>query len=178
MNPARFTFALAVVAVIGLLPSACGSDSDLAGADRPSAARSVCPPERLGEGKIAAWNENPKSKESIVPGEPDRLLICRYLGLNHGVRSNMLLRGRLVTSLSVVRSISAEFNDLRPFPRGTFACPSDDGSRTYAFFHYEDEPPVVIEVSFTGCWAARNGHADAVVPSVHLQRRLRRLAPV
>lgn len=92
------------------------------------------------------------------------------------MRSDTLLRRRLVTNLSVVRSISEEFDDLRPFPKGTFACPNDDGSRTYAFFHYEGEPPVVIEVSLTGCWVASNGRADAVVPSV--QRRLSGLVPV
>lgn len=93
------------------------------------------------------------------------------------MRSDTLLRRRLLTKLSAVRSISEEFNHLRPFPKGTFACPSDDGSRTYAFFHYEDEPPVVVEVSFTGCWAASNGRADVVVPSVHLQQRLWGLVP-
>jgi hypothetical protein len=137
----------------------------------------MCPPKRLAEGKIAGQNENPKSKESIVPGEPDRLMLCRYLGLDRGMRSDMLLSRRLVTSLSVVRSITEEFDDLRPFPSGTFSCPSDDGSRTYASFHYKDEPPVVVEASFTGCWVASNGRADAVVPSAHLQRRLRGLVP-
>lgn len=180
MNLSRFTFALANAAAIVFLLSACSSssDSDLAEGARPNTAHLVCPSKRLGEEKIAAQNENPKSKESIVPGEPDRLLICRYLGLNHGVRSDTLLRGRWVTNLSVVRSVSAEFDDLRPFPKGAFACPNDDGSRTYAFFDYEDEPPVVVEVSFTGCWVASNGRADALVPSIHLQRRLSGLVPV
>jgi hypothetical protein len=179
MNPVRFTFfALAVAAVIGLFLSARGSDSDSAGAARPSPGHFTCPPKRMGEGKIAGQNENPKSEKSIVPGEPDRLLLCRYLGLNHGTRSDTLLRRRSVTNPSIVDSITEEFNDLRPFPKGTFACPNDDGSRTYAFFHYATEPPVVVEVSFTGCWVASNGHADAGVPSIDLQRRLKNLAPV
>jgi hypothetical protein len=78
----------------------------------------------------------------------------------------------LLSNPSAVRSIADEFDNLRPFPKGTFACANDDGSRTYALFHYESEPPVVVEVSFTGCWAASNGHAGVVVPSVHLRRRL------
>jgi hypothetical protein len=89
MNPARFTlFALVAAAAIGLLLSACGSDSDSAAPADADAASFACPPKSLGEGRIAGRNENPKSADSIVPGEPDRLLLCRYLGLNHGTRSD------------------------------------------------------------------------------------------
>lgn len=157
---------------VGLLLSACGSDSDSASAARAGTTPFACPAKSLGEGRIAGLNENPRSKESIVPGEPDRLLLCRYLGLNHGARSDALLRARPVAKPSVVSSIAGGFDDLPPFPKGVFACASDDGSRTYAFFRYEAEPPVVVEVSFTGCWVASNGHADAVAPSAHLRRRL------
>ncbi len=154
---------------------ACGSDSELPRTLHPTA-RFMCPSKRLGEGEIAGQNENPKNKESIVPGEPDRLLLCSYLGLNHGTRSDTLLRRRVVTNPSVVRSIVEEFDDLRPFPRGAFACPNDDGSRTYVLFHHASVPPVLVEVAFTGCWIARNGRSDAVVPTADLRRRLESLA--
>jgi hypothetical protein len=105
MNPARFaSLALVVAAAAVLLLSACGFDSDSAGAAPPVAAHFACPPKRPGEGKVAGLNKNPKSEESIVPGEPNRLLLCRYLGLNHGARSDTLLRRRLVANQPVVSS--------------------------------------------------------------------------
>lgn len=168
--------ALALAVAIGLALSACGSDADSAGAARP-APPLACPPKTLGEGKIAGQNQNPRSEDSIVPGRPDRLLVCRYLGLNHGSRSNTLLSRRMVINPTVVRSIAEEFDRLRRFPKGTFSCLNDDGSRTYVLFHYASEPPVVVEVAFTGCWVASNGHADALAPTARLHSRLESLAP-
>jgi hypothetical protein len=77
----------------------------------------------------------------IVPGEPERLLLCRYWGMNHENRSLRLAKRKVLTDPATVRLIAKGLNDLPPFPDGDFACPSDEGARTYALFAYPDDPP-------------------------------------
>jgi hypothetical protein len=143
-------------------------------------ARSVsfaCFPRRAAGGAIAALNENTESY-ATVPGEPERLLLCRYWGMNHGTRSLRLATRKLVTDPGTVRLIADGLNDLPPFPDGEFACPSDEGARTYALFAYPDDPPVVVELSSEGCPAARNGWAGTTWFRGSVARLVMNLVPL
>lgn len=43
-------------------------------------------------------------------------------------------------------------DEIKPFPSGTFNCPSDDGQFTSLYFHYRDAAPSeVVEVKQSGC---------------------------
>jgi hypothetical protein len=139
---------------------------------------SACFPRRPEEGKIADLNENPKSGDAIVPGEPERLLLCRYWGMNYENRSLRLAKRRLITDPTTVRLIADGLNDLPPFPAGEFSCPADEGARTYALFAYPDDSPVIVELRFEGCPAAMNGRMGAASFGDPVVRQVMNLVPL
>ncbi len=138
----------------------------------------ACFPRHPEEGTIGDLNENPESDEAIVPGEPERLLLCRYWGMNDEGRSLRLAKRKLVTDPATVRLIADGLNDLPPFPDGEFACPSDEGARTYALFAYPDDLPVVVELRSEGCPAATNGRAGVTLFGDPVARQVRNLVPL
>ncbi len=138
----------------------------------------ACLPRRPEEGGVGALNENPQSDDAIVPGEPERLLLCRYWGMNHENRSFRLAKRKLITDPATVRLIADGLNDLPPFPDGEFTCPSDEGARTYALFAYPDDPPVVVELRSEGCLAATNGQAGIARFGDPIARQVMNLVPL
>jgi hypothetical protein len=156
------------------------SDYEKVVGEEPAAASAslACFPRTPEEGKIADLNENPKSVDAIVPGEPDRLLLCRYWGMNHENRSLRLAKRKLITDSATVRLIADGLNDLPPFPDGVSACPSDEGARTYAFFAYPDDPPVVVELNSEGCSAATNGRSGVALFGDPVARQIMNLVPL
>jgi|SRR5881394_622047 len=123
----------------------------------------ACFPRRPEEGQIGDLNENPESDDALVPGQPERLLLCRYWGLNHESRPLRLAKRKLITDPATVRLIADGLDGLPPFPNGEFSCPADEGARTYALFAYLDDPPDVVELNFEGCATATNGQAEVVL---------------
>jgi len=119
----------------------------------------ACFPRRPEEGRIGDLNKNPESDDALVPGQPERLLLCRYWGLNHGSRPLRLAKRKLIADPAAVRLIADGLGGLPPFPNGEFSCPADEGARTYALFAYPDDPVDVIELNFEGCASATNGRA-------------------
>jgi hypothetical protein len=138
----------------------------------------ACFPRHPEEGKIGDLNENPESDDAIVPGEPERLLLCRYWGMNYEDRSSRLAKRKLITDPATVRLIADGLNELPPFPDGEFTCPSDEGARTYAFFAYPADPPVVAELRFEGCPAATNGRAGVALLGDPVARQVMNLVPL
>lgn len=138
----------------------------------------ACFPRPPEGGTIGDLNENPESDEAIVPGEPERLLLCRYWGMDYEGRSLRLAKRKLVTDPAAVRLIADGLNDLPPFPDGEFACPSDEGARTYALFAYPNDPPVVVELRSDGCPAATNGWAGVARLGDPVARQVMNLVPL
>ena len=138
----------------------------------------ACLPRGWEEGKIGDLNENPGSDDAIVPGEPKRLLLCRYWGMSYEDRASRLAKRKLITDPETVRLIADGLNALPSFPDGEFACPSDEGARTYALFAYSDDPPVVVELRSEGCPVATNGRAGAARFGNSVARRVMNLVPL
>jgi hypothetical protein len=132
----------------------------------------------LAAGTLADMNENSDSEDSLVPGEPERLLLCRYWGMNYGKRSERLAASRVVTDSATVEVIADRLVHLPPFPDGAFACPSDEGARTYAIFAYPDDPLVVVELNLEGCSSASNGRADVARLVEPVAAQLEQLLPL
>lgn len=144
----------AAVAVLCLLATGCGGSGSAA--DAPAFACLHNPPV---EGKSASLNTHSGTDDEFVPGAPDRLLLCRYWGLNHGSRSLTLATKRLLREPGRVDLYARTLDHLQPWPEGTYACPEDDGSRILALFGYPEEAPAVVEISLTGCEGVANGRA-------------------
>jgi hypothetical protein len=144
----------------------------------PPAVSFACFPQPQAEGEIADLNANPESDDALVPAGAKRLLLCRYWGMNHGKRSLRLAKSRLVDDPPTARRIADGLNELSPFPDGTFACPFDEGARTYALFEYSDASAVVVELSFEGCPAATNGRADVAWLGDPVARQVKNLVPL
>jgi len=124
-------------------------------------------------------NRNARSHNSLVPGGPDELLLCRYYGFGINqtpktqARIGKLEAEHLLRSRGVVRSVGREFDDLpRLSGYGGGSCPMDEGARLYAIFHYANEPPVPIEVKLSGCRFASNGRSQMTLMNPRLQNRL------
>jgi hypothetical protein len=99
------------------------------------------------------WSE---ARQRLAPEWPRVIRLCRYSGLNDHP-SSVLLRARLVSDPQLVRHLVREFDKLPRFPRGTIACPTDDGRQIVALLAYADEREVVIHARLTGCNAVTNG---------------------
>lgn len=137
----------------------------------------VCLPRRW-EDEIGDLNENPGSDDVLVPGKPKRLLLCRYWGMNHEGRALRLAVEKRVTDPAAVRLIADGLNELPPFPDGEFACPADEGARTYALFAYPDAPLVVVELRSEGCPVATNGRAGVAQLADPVARQVLSLVPL
>jgi hypothetical protein len=142
------------------------------------AASLACFPRPPDERAIGELNQNSDSDDALVPGEPTRLLLCRYWGMNYGNGSLSLAARRLVTNQATVRLVADGLNDLPPFPDGAISCPSDEGARTYALFVDHDHPQVVVELRFEGCPAARNGRAEGARLGDPVARQVMNLVPL
>ena len=94
------------------------------------------------------------SSKPLVPGQPTRLLLCRYHGLNGNPR--LLIAGtRKITQGATIIRLAQQFNALPDqgpgIGPGATACPADDASRIVAFFaskHAADDP---VHVQLWGC---------------------------
>jgi hypothetical protein len=178
------TALLAMASALAL--SACAnSEGSSASSSRLEALPASCPSKTLKEGAEAATNRNTRSNASLVPSQPNELLLCRYYGFGINqtpktqARAGKLGAERWLHRPGVVRSISREFNDLPQLPRhGAISCPSDEGAMLYAIFHYAGEPPVPVEIHLSGCRFASNGRARAVAMTPRLLNRLARLNPL
>jgi hypothetical protein len=146
--------------------------------DAALAASFICFPRSPWEEEVAELNQNPAAEDALVPGETERLLLCRYWGMNHGKQSLKLAKRKLVTKGSDIRQIADGLNDLPDFPDGVFACPSDEGGRTLAIFAYSDDPQLVVELNFEGCSSATNGRGDVASLGDPIARQIENLVPL
>ncbi len=159
------SIALGVVVLVGIVLAGCGSSSNSDATTPPFS----CPPSSPEEGSVASLNANPGTDDELVPGEPDRLLICRYWGLG---RSERLAVKRQFREPSKVREYAADLDNLEPWPEGEYSCEEDDGARTLALFGYPEEAPAVVEISLTGCPSALNGKTHSYDPVPLIQNLL------
>ncbi len=172
----RFLFpsVIAVVLLSALSPS-CGTGAgttvttDVAHQDSLT-----CPQRLLAEGSLRSENRIPGASRDIVPGHPDRLLLCRYRDPGHGRRAPHLSARRYLDMRSTVESIADRLNRLPP-AKGAYACPAFSEGAVYAIFHYEDEATIIVEVSLRGCPVVQNGRAHARVLAPRLANRIKRL---
>lgn len=157
----------------------CASFGQAATGDlsRPNQHDLVCPKQPPSPGRLAHVNRNSEAITKTVPGGPDRLQLCRYWGVYQGWDLPEIVEQRF-SRVTIVRSLAEQFNHQPPYPRGTRSCSTGNGGPIYAFFRYEDQPVVVVEVWRDGCKHLWNGHARARALSPQLERRLLRLVPL
>jgi hypothetical protein len=100
------------------------------------------------------------SGKALVPPGPRQVLLCRYSGLNPTpADANRLLAQRLIGSRQTVARLAGEFDALKPFQSGAYACPADFGVKIVAIFRYLPTPrsddPVTLDPN--GCAGVING---------------------
>jgi hypothetical protein len=91
----------------------------------------------------------------LVPGNPTRLTVCLYAGLNAPHPGS--LAGHWVLDAQEAAPFSADLNSSRPPMSGVHGCPMDDGSTALLLFQYRDGHPVWVTMSLTGCRTIDNG---------------------
>lgn len=154
--------ALAATATLGLaLAVVVVSSGATAGAHRTVTAGlhtySVCPASDRREPTSTAAG----SRAILVPPGARQVLLCRYSGVNPSPRSaGRLLAQRLIGYRQTVARLTGEFDALKPFHRGAYACPADFGVKILAIFRYRtpsrSDDPVTLDPN--GCAGVGNGH--------------------
>jgi len=154
----RSLLLLLLLVGVGLTLGACGgshatSTSHAQIVPKVSKAR----PEVAGSGpcrisRVAAS----EPRTPLVPGAPSEMVLCRVAGLPlHPARE--LLKTAHVQDRPVLERLTRQFNELPPPPKGVTACPSDNGSQIEVAVRYAHRPPMLIDVSLSGCRDVRRG---------------------
>jgi hypothetical protein len=159
-----------------LVLASCGQAAE-GGLPRPNQHDLACPKHPLSPRRLAHINRNSEAVTKTVPGDPDRLLLCRYWGVYQGKDLPEVVEQRF-SRVAIVRSLAEQFNHQPPYPRGARACSTGNGGPIYVFFRYEDQPLVVVEVWRDGCKRLWNGHARTLALTPQLEKRLLRLLPL
>jgi hypothetical protein len=153
-----------------LLLASCGRAGE-GGLPRPSQDDLACPKQPLSPRRLARINRNYEAATKTVPGKPDRLLLCRYWGVYQGRGLPAVVEQRF-SRAAIVSSLVEQFNHQPPFPRGARSCPTGHGGPVYAFFRYEVQPSIAVEVWRDGCKRLSNGHAGPRALTPQLEKRL------
>jgi hypothetical protein len=173
---------LATVIVLMAILSGCGGGGSASNVGGVTPIAFVCPKAEFPEGSVASYNANSHADEAMVPGQPDKALLCRYFGLNQGPRPEKLAASHLVSAQdggeAELNEIVRGMNQTRPFIEEAHTCPSDEAVAIYVLFHYPNEPPVIVDARPGGCSSVTNGQADGGYPQPGLFRLLEELVPL
>jgi hypothetical protein len=128
---------------------------------------------------LTSTADGPASR--LVPPGARQVLVCRYSGVSPDPRSaGRLVAQHLVESRQTLADLAAEFDALKPFPSGAYACPADFGVKIIAIFRYLPTPrsddPVTLDPN--GCEGVTNGRLTRTAmfaPGPALIRRLEAL---
>jgi hypothetical protein len=176
---ARSATALLSLSCLLIAAASIGQASRVSGRDTPGPSRlgAACPKHPLSPRRLAHLNRNPGAKTATVPGEPDRLLLCRYSGLYRSRDLPRLSAQRRIGPVTT-RELAEQFNRQPPYPNGARSCPTGNGGPIYALFRYRSQPAVVVEAWRDGCDRLWNGHAPARALMTPLEKRLLRMVPL
>ena len=99
------------------------------------------------------------SASTLVPPGARQVLVCRYQGVALGRPAGRLLAQHLVGDRQTVARLASEFDALRPFGSGAYACPVDFDVKLVAIFRYRpalrSDDPVTVDPN--GCTGVTNG---------------------
>ena len=115
-----------------------------------------CPahvPERLSPKGISGL------RRTLEPPGPSGAVICRYPPMSAHPRRPRVATVSGSGLAELVRSLDAP----RPMPRGSFACPLDDGYMYLLRFDYPDGGRLSVIVHLSGCRFATNGRRNVSV---------------
>lgn len=158
-----FRRVVAAAAVLGLAAAAAVVLSPLAGASSEP---------RLSQAQIRTHAACPAGDRSqlistatgsdgaLVPPGARQVLLCRYSGLNPTpADAGRLVAHRLIGYRQAIARLSGEFDALKPFQPGSYACPADFGVKIIAIFRYlaasRSVDPVTLDPN--GCAGVTNG---------------------
>jgi hypothetical protein len=133
----------------------------------------VCP----ASDRTVARTTLPAAIRTLVPSGTTGVLLCRYRGLGSLAKRWRLLGSRTLRAASKVGLLRAQLNGL-PRAVGVIACPSDDGSKIIAYFHYPGASDDVVSIGTSGCAPVSNGHVHrtaSLASGVKLRQELEAL---
>jgi hypothetical protein len=106
---------------------------------------------------LTSTADGPASR--LVPPGARQVLVCRYQGVGPGRSAGRLLVQHVIDSQQTVALLTGEFDALKPFASGAYACPADFGVKIIAIFRYLPTPrsddPVSLDPN--GCEGVTNG---------------------
>lgn len=155
----------ALAATVGL----AGGWAAAAPAHSPPGHHAPCPP----RAPSAGASTGSAAAKKLVPAGADQVALCRY-------QFSGLKADAFRTGLRAIRSLTHEYNALKPLPPSTSyprRCPKDDGVVVEAIFGYPDGSPVTVLLEVTGCQLVGNGQIERWArppPGPKLIRRLMR----
>ncbi len=113
----------------------------------------ACPPSdrRFGPSPDAA------ARQTLVPGTPEAVLVCRYWG-ERDTGPLLRLAGQRSASGSRVARLAARLDALRPIPTGrALSCPVLGWRSVLLLFRYPNSPDDPVRIVLANCIYVSNG---------------------
>jgi hypothetical protein len=142
-----------------------------------------CPGTALEEGAVTKLNHNPAARKAIVPAGATSLRLCRYYGFGEAGKQTPKTQARAgelqdqaeVHGQDLLESLTLEFKELTPAPKGPVSCPFDEGAEMYAVFSYPHGEPVFLRIGLSGCRFVAGAAPRGRSLNRSLEKRLERL---
>jgi hypothetical protein len=137
---------------------ACGGGGSTQ-ANQNGAFPTACPGHRMKTSEIRVANEavGGLGKET-VPGNPTKLLMCRYFGPEEPTREGQLAQSSTIYERRVITGMAGYLTNRAGEVGGTSAtCEAEDEGPALAFFGYPDGSAVELSIDLSGCRFSTNG---------------------
>jgi hypothetical protein len=139
---------------------ACGAGTSSSRADQAGSFPARCPSRPMKTSEVRAANQAVSGlSKKMVPGQPTKLLMCRYVGSEEPTRegdlaqSSRIYEGRVITGMAGYLT-----NQAGVVPeKGSVTCEAEDEGPALAFFGYPDGSAVEVAIDLSGCRFSTNG---------------------
>ncbi|HEX3647634.1 MAG TPA: hypothetical protein VHV49_04350 [Pseudonocardiaceae bacterium] len=164
MNPKTAVMAAVAASLLGFVAGcahrAVPATQPALGVGTVSAARPATCPASL----ASHYTYPPASRVSIVPGTPDRAIVCRYAGLNDPDPHTLVKSATMGAAQAAALARTLDLG--KPFPVGVaYNCGNDVGLIDLVRFGFPDGHGVDVQLDMTGCRTAANGEREVFYPA-------------
>jgi hypothetical protein len=155
----KVALGLAFAVCCAVAMAACGGGSSSSQANQAGSFPARCPgrPSKTSEVRAANQGVSGLSKK-MVPGQPTKLLMCRYYGSEEPTPEGGLAQSSRIYEERVITGMAGYLTNQAGVVGGTSAtCEAEDEGPALAFFGYPDGSAAELSIDLSGCRFSTNG---------------------